>query len=333
MMRILTGDDLQLLVPMSMAIRLMKQVFADLSMGRTTTPPRTFIDVPNQEGYALFMPSDVPTVGGLGIKAATVFPRNRLTGKPIIHAVVLMFDPETGEPAGLLDGRFLTALRTGAAVGAATDLLARPDSRVLTIIGPGAQGLTQAWAVATVRQIDKINVFGTNPVTSRSFADRLRAYDGSLAEKVVPVDDPHRAVRESDIVCTATTAGTPVFRDEDVPAGLHINGTGGFNVEIEEIPAETIARSYLVADSVDAVAEEGGDVLAAIACGLLPRERLHIELGHVVEGIAPRRTDAEQITFFKSVGSAVQDMIIARSALDAAADRGLGHQLSFSPSP
>lgn len=328
-MRVLSGDDLRALVPMSTAIDLMKHVFADLSMGRTTTPLRTIVDLPDQEGYALFMPSHVPTVGGLGIKAATVFPHNRSIGKPIIHAVVLMFDPETGEPMGLLDGTFLTALRTGAAVGAATDLLARLDSRVLTIIGPGAQGLTQAWAVGTVRPIDKINVFSTNPESSRSFANRLRAYDSALAEKVVPVDDPHRAVQESDIVCTATTAGTPVFTDADVPPGLHINGTGGFKVEIEEIPAETIARSYLVADSVDAVAEEGGDVLAAIARGLLPRERLQIELGHIVEGKAPRRTDAEQITFFKSVGSAVQDMIVAQSALKAAAERNCGHQLKF----
>lgn len=328
-MLVLTRADVQDLVPMRTTIDLMKQVFADLSAGRAVAPLRVALEVPEAEGTTLFMPAHVPSAGGLGLKVVSVFPRNPAIGKPTIHAVVLLTSTETGEPLALLDGTFLTALRTGAVSGAATDLLARPDSRTLTVIGAGAQGLTQAWAVATVRPIERINVFDTNPEAARSFADRLRAYDAALAERVVPVGDVHRAVAESDVICTATTSRSPVFSDADVRPGTHINAVGAFTPEMQEIPPETVARSYLVVDAVDAAMAEAGDLLKAIDLGLLSRDAVRTELGHVVAGSAPARTSADQITFFKSVGNAVQDIIVARQAVTAAEQSGRGQRLDL----
>lgn len=328
-MLVLTGADVQELVPMSTAIDLMKQVFAELSAGRTVSPLRTPLEVPEHEGVTLFMPAYVPSAEGLGVKIVSVFPRNPKLGKPTIHAVVLLTSTETGEPLALLDGTFITALRTGAVSGAATDLLARPDSRVLTVIGAGAQGLTQAWAVATVRPIERINVFDVNAEAAASFADRLWAYDPALAEKVVPVDDVHRAVAESDVICTATTARQPVFADADVRPGTHINAVGAFTPEMQEIPPETVARSYLVVDAVDAAMAEAGDLLKAIDAGLLSRDAVRVELGHVVNGSAERRSNPEQVTFFKSVGNAVQDVIVARYAVTAAERSGRGQTITL----
>ena len=152
----LSGDDVRALVPMTRAIDLMKEVFGELSAGRAFSPLRTPIDVPGQSAVTLFMPAFVPSQQGLGLKIVSVFPNNRDAGKPTIHALVALVSAETGEPLAIMDGTFLTALRTGAVSGAATDLLARKDSRVLTCVGAGTQGVTQAWAVSSVRPIERI---------------------------------------------------------------------------------------------------------------------------------------------------------------------------------
>lgn len=323
----LSREDVQALVPMRTAIELMKEVFADLSAGKTIAPLRTPIEVPEKDGVTLFMPAHVPSAQGLGLKIVSVFPENHTVGKPTIHAVVLLTSAETGEPLAILDGTFLTALRTGAASGAATDLLARPDSRVLTVIGAGAQGLTQAWAVATVRPIERVNVVDMNPDFAATFAERLRAYDPALAEKVVPVDDVQRAVAEADVICTATTSRTAVFDDADVRPGTHINAIGAFTPEMQEVPPATLARASIVVDAVDAVLAEAGEIIMAIDQGALTEEQVRTELGQVVAGDAPARTAPDQITYFKSVGNAVQDIIVARHAVVEAEKTGKGQQI------
>jgi ornithine cyclodeaminase/alanine dehydrogenase-like protein (mu-crystallin family) len=320
----LTARDVQELVPMSTAIDLMKRVFSDLSAGRTTSPLRTPIEVPDAGGVSLFMPAFVPTVDGLGIKIVSVFPNNHTRGKPTIHAIVAVINAETGEPAALLDGTFLTALRTGAGAGAATDLLARTDSRVVTCIGAGAQGLTQAWAVATVRSIDKVYVVDPNDKNRDSFAERLAAYDQALASKVEPATDTRSALAASDIVCAATTSSTPVYDHADLKPGTHVNAIGAFQPSMQEIPLETIRSSYVVLDSVEAVFEETGDFIIPLERGEISRSDFTVELGHVVDGSAPGRTDERQITFFKSVGNAVQDVIVARHAVQEAKRLGRG---------
>ena len=170
----LSRQDVYQLVPMRTAIELMKQVFRDLSAGQTVSPLRTPIEVPDVSGVTLFMPAYVPSAPGLGVKVVSVFPNNRALRKPTIHAIVVLVDTTTGEPVAVLDGTYLTALRTGAASGAATDLLARPDARVLTCIGAGAQGPTQAWAVTCVRPIETIYVYDINQDAVASFEQRLR---------------------------------------------------------------------------------------------------------------------------------------------------------------
>lgn len=325
----LTRHDVQNLVPMSTAIELMKQVFTDLSAGRTVSPRRTPIEVPDQAGVTLFMPAYVPSAEGLGVKIVSVFPRNAALGKPTIHAVVVLTSAETGEALALLDGTFLTALRTGAVAGAATDLLARRDSTILTVIGAGAQGVTQAWAVATVRPIERVFVYDLNRAAVDSFAERLSAYDATLAAKVVAADDPSDAVSRSDVVCTATTSRQVVFSAGAVAAGTHINAIGAFTPEMQEIPEEVVARASVVVDAVEAALAEAGDLLIPLNRGLVSREHFSTELGQVTAGSAPGRTSRDQITLFKSVGNAVQDVIVARRAVTAAEERGIGQRVEL----
>jgi ornithine cyclodeaminase len=311
------------LVPMRTAIELMKQVFADLSAGRTVSPLRTPIEVPDVTGVTLFMPAYVSSAPGLGLKVVSVFPRNRTLGKPTIHAIVVLVDPSTGEPLALLDGTYLTALRTGAASGAATDVLARVDARVLTCIGAGAQGPTQAWAVTCVRPIETIYVYDLDTAAAASFEHRLRNLDPSLSARVIPVTDLSAAVRQSDVICTATTAREPVLSDSDVQPGVHINAIGAFTPEMQEIPARTVARAYVVVDSVEAALAEAGDLIKPLQEGSISRDQIRVELGQVVAGKAPGRTSPEQVTLFKSVGNAVQDIVVAAHAVAEARSRGI----------
>ena len=190
----LTGKDVQDLVPMKTAVELMKVVFADLSAGTVTSPLRTQVPVPEANGVSLFMPAYVPSIEGLGMKVVSVFPGNLELGKPTINAIVAVLDAKTGEPAALMDGTFLTALRTGAGAGAATDLLARPDSKIVTCIGAGAQGLTQAWAVSATRDLEKVYVFDINEQTRNLnkigplFLERKRAQLEGLGGRLAAVN-------------------------------------------------------------------------------------------------------------------------------------------------
>jgi ornithine cyclodeaminase/alanine dehydrogenase-like protein (mu-crystallin family) len=325
----LTANDVQALVPMTKAIDLMKQVFADLSSGKTTSPLRTPVEVPGAGGVTLFMPGYVPSVDGLGVKVVSVFPDNRALGKPTIHAIVGVISAETGEPLAILDGTFLTALRTGAGSGAATDYLARPDSKVVTCIGAGAQGLTQAWAVASVRPMETVFVHDLNEQNRDSFAERLARFDTDLASKVRPVTDLREALAQSDVVCTATTSKTPVYDHVDLKPGAHVNAIGAFQPDMQEIPTETIRESYVVLDSVEAVFEETGDLIIPLKRGEISREDFTVELGHLVAGSAPGRRDDQQITFFKSVGNAVQDVIVATYAVREARAVGRGTEFDL----
>lgn len=329
----LTGAEIRELVPMRDAIELMKSVFAANSRGETISPLRTPINMPDGSGVVLFMPAYVPpsdtASAATGAKIVSVFGGNRDLGIPTINAIVVMVDPSTGQPLGLLEGATITALRTGAVSGAATDLLARPDSSVLAIIGAGAQGVTQAAAVCATRDIREIRVSDLGEAARASFAERLSAWAPDLVERVRPVSSAQEAVDGADIICTATTSTRPVFEDGWLKPGVHINGIGAYTPQMQEIPDATIARARIVVDAVEAVLHEAGDLIQPIERGVITEAAIQVELGHVVDAIAPGRESDDQITFFKSVGNAIQDMIVGAAALKAAETRGIGLKLSL----
>lgn len=333
-MRALRAAEIRELVPMRHAIELMKTVFAASSQGQVISPLRTPVDMPDGSGVVLFMPAFVPASdaapASVGAKIVSVFGGNRDLGLPTINAIVVVVDPTTGVPLGILEGASVTALRTGAVSGAATDLLARSDARTLAVIGAGAQGVTQAVAVAAVRDISEIWVVDRFEASLGTFAERLSVWAPELVSRVRTTTEAREAVSPADVICTATTATSPVFEDEWLKPGTHINAVGAYTPAMQEIPDATIARSYLVVDEVEAALHEAGDLIQAIERGVIQRGDVVTELGQVASGVARRRISDDEITFFKSVGNAIQDMIVAGAALQAAEMAGLGQELQLS---
>lgn len=328
-MLVLTRSQVRELVPMPDAIELMKTAFAELSAGRTVSPLRTVISIPEREGDALFMPAYVPAMDALGFKTVSVFRRNPDRGLPVIHAIVGLVNPETGQPLAIVDGTYLTALRTGAVSGAAADLLARPDSRVLAAIGAGAQGVTQIAAVCAVRPIERVIAVDVSEPALERLRQLLRNDWPEIEARLETTTDSAAAVREADIICTATTSHTPVFRDEDVRPGVHISAVGAYTPEMQELPAETVARATVVVDAIEAALAEAGDLIIPLRDGLVTREHFARELGMVVSGAAPGRVTADEVTLFKSVGNAVQDVVVAKRAVDRARELGMGTEIDL----
>jgi ornithine cyclodeaminase len=201
---------------------------------------------------------------------------------------------------------------------------------VLSALGAGVHGVTQAAAIAAVRPIEKIYVVDLNPASAATFAERLAAWDAAAAACVEIAPAAADVLPLSSIVCTATTASTPVFDDADIAPGTHINAVGAFTPQMQEIPVETLLRARIVVDQVEAALHEAGDFIIPIEQGRLERGAVNQELGQIVNGDLPGRQSDTEITFFKSVGNAIQDMLVGAVALERAAERGVGGTVDLS---
>jgi ornithine cyclodeaminase len=264
----------------------------------------------------------------LAVKVVSLFPHNPARGLAFIQAAVIAFEADTGRAIALLEGSTLTAIRTGAGSGAAIDILSRPDSRVVAVFGAGAQGRTQLEAACTARQIQKARIYDSNPDRAKAFAEEM-AGQGRIPRDLKPAASPQEAVTDADIICTATTSTTPVFDDHDLKPGVHISAIGSYTPEMQEVPAETIQRAKIIVDSRSAVLAESGDLLKPIESGLISPEHIFAELGELVLGRKPGRESVEEITYFKSVGIAVQDAMAAQLAVKNAKAKGLGQEIEF----
>jgi ornithine cyclodeaminase len=324
---VLTRSDVKSLVSMSVAIELMKVAFGELARGAAQSPLRTPLTV--GDAVSLIMPAYVPSAHALGLKVVSVFPQNQRRTLPTISSLVTLLDDTTGQPIAIMDGGYLTALRTGAVSGAATDLLARRDSTVLTVIGAGAQAVTQLAAVCAVRPIERAMVVVRSEESGSRFRTALRNDWPDLHDLVEVTDDGPRAVQAAHVVCTATSSREPVFRDQDIQPGTHINGVGSFTPEMQEVPTATVRRATIVVDQLEPALEEAGDLIVPLHSGDIGPEHVTRELGHLVNGDASGRVTDEEVTFFKSVGNAVQDMVVARSAFDAAMASQVGQHVEL----
>lgn len=320
LIRILTAADVAAVLSMTEAIAATRAAFAQLSAGQAVAPVRTQWSTEN--GTALVMPAYLPADRGLGAKIVSVFPGNASRGLPTVTALVTLLDAETGLPIALLDGSYLTALRTGAAAGVATDLLALPDAHTLALLGAGVQARTQLLAACAVRDIRTVWVYDRNPERSRALIAEWVGQGRTPADLRVAAS-PAEALAEAQIVSTATTSSTPVFADADLLAGSHVNAIGAFTPQMQEIPGETVARARVFVDQRDAALAEAGDLIVPAERGWLDPTRL-MEIGSVINGQAVGRESPEQITLFESVGNAVQDIAVAVRALRIAEERGLG---------
>jgi ornithine cyclodeaminase/alanine dehydrogenase-like protein (mu-crystallin family) len=329
-MLMLNAQDVRKALPMRDVIEAMKQAYASLSDGRAEVPLRTRLPIPSHDALAIFMPAYVHTTeaDALAVKIVNIFPQNPTRGLPYIQAAVVAFDAASGNISAMLEGSSLTAIRTGAGSGAAIDLLARKDSKVVAIFGAGAQGRTQLEAACSVRRVEKAWVFDTDPKRAEAFAKEM-AGQGAIPSALEPAPTAQAAVKDADIICTATTSTSPVFADADLKSGVHISGIGSYTPDMVEVPAETIVRASVFVDSRSAVLAEAGDLIQPMQKGLISEAHVCAELGEIVLGKKAGRESETEITYFKSVGVAVQDAIAAQLALKNAKAMGLGQEIEF----
>jgi len=321
--RLLTAAELRHLVPMSEAIGLVRHAYIALSTGQAIVPPRLHLAV-GDGGTALYMPAAVPADGALGVKAVTVCPTNAARGLPTIHALVLVQDASTGAPRGLIEGAALTALRTGAAGGLAAQLLARPEAHIAALFGTGVQARAQLEAAFAVRPLTQVRVVGRDPGRTRAFVRWAAAQPWSGGATILAASSPELAVRGADLVITATTSPTPVVPTEEVAPGCHVTAVGAFTPQTREVDGALVGRATVVVESRAAALAEAGDLLLAIAEGRFAPERIHAEIGEVAAGLRPGRTRPDEVTLFKSVGTAVLDVAVGAAALRRAEAVGVG---------
>lgn len=327
-MLILSAAGVRQALPMPQAIAGMKEAFAALSTGQVAAPLRTRLDLPEQAGTLLLMPAYVAGREALTVKLVTIFPRQAAQGQPALYAAVLVFDAATGRPVALLEGSALTAIRTGAGGGAAADLLARPNARVLGLLGSGVQARAGLEAVCAVRPIEEVRVFSPQPAHAAALVQAL-AGQGSIPPTIQVAASPAAAVHGADIVYCATTAISPTFDGRDLQPGALVIGVGSYTPQMQEVDAWTVQRARVVVDARASALAEAGDLIIPIQQGLITPAHIAAELGEIVAGLQPGRLDDDSLIFFKSVGVAVQDAVAAQLALANAQAGGLGTQVEL----
>lgn len=312
------------LLPMREAAEAMKRAFTALSAGNVVAPHRMHLPAQGSEDASLLMGALVPGQA-FATKIVSIFHSNTHRDIPVVTGLVTILDPETGVPAGLCDGGPLTAWRTGAASGAATDLLALPDARIGAVFGSGAQARTQLLAIDAVRELNIIRVYGPEWESVEAMVEELQPRTRAELEAA---SDPGSAVAGADVICTATSSSTPVFDGALLKPGAHVNAIGTYTLDRRELDLETLRRARVFVDLVEAALEEAGELVHAAAEGVTdPAE--WTEIGDVAAGRAAGRRDPTEITVFKTVGHAVQDAVTASLLLDAARRTGTAREIEL----
>jgi alanine dehydrogenase len=285
--------------------------------------PRTKLVSSDPPGMCTGYLAVLPAVGAMGgYTYAAGF------GDEDAHFLLPLFDADSGRLEALLDGASMNPYKTGAAGALAVDELARPDARRCAVVGSGAQARGQLRATATVREFETVRVYSPTADHREAFAAE---FDDRLDADVRAVDTPTAALVGADVVVTATRAEAPVFDDEDLSDGAHVTAMGQYDADRREIPPATVARSRYVPDLRARAFQDAGAFLAARAAGLVDDDHVHAELGEVVAGHRPGRTDAEEVTVFDSGGTGVETVAAAAMLVERARERGLGRSIEFLP--
>ncbi len=323
---LLSRNDVAQVLEMADCIDVVEKAFAELASGTAVLPLRTSITPP--EGLSLYMPAYLKELGALACKVVTVYKNNPTKHNlPTTIGKVLLQDPKTGDVVCIMDGGYLTAVRTGAASGVATKYLARDaKGQVAGIFGAGVQARTQLWAVAVARDLSKAFVYDLSKEAVDKFASEM---SNKLDLEVVKADSPESVLEQADIICTATSSSTPLFDGEKIRAGTHINGIGSHTPNARELDTAIVKRSKFVADTIEACLNEAGDIIIPIQEGALDESHIYAELGEIIVGEKPPRESDEEITLFKSNGLAIQDVATAKLVYDRAVQQGIGTEVEL----
>lgn len=318
---LLTRDDVVKVLQMNDCMDVVEKAFVELANGTAVLPLRIPITPP--DGLALYMPAYLKEMGALACKVVTVYKNNPAKHKmPVVIGKVLLQDPANGDVICIMDGGYLTAVRTGAVSGVATKYMARPDDgQVAGIFGAGVQAIMQLWAIAEARKLSRALVYDLSDAAVENFISELGP---KLGLEIIKATSGDQILAEADIICAATSSATPIFDGAKVRDGAHINGIGSHTPGARELDTTIIKRSMLVADSYEACLNEAGDIMIPISEGAIDKSHMKAELAEVVTGKKPSRSNDAEITLFKSNGLAIQDVATAKLIYDKASAAGIG---------
>lgn len=329
-MKVLIADQDQVaeLLPMDECIEVMAEALKKLSSGNALLPLRTMMFLPDGQNLMSLMPAYLGGThgGSVGVKVTAAFPSNYHTEYDTHQGIVVLFDTDRGLLRAIVSGTAVTAIRTAAVSGLATRLLARPEAGDLALIGAGTQARTHLQAMQLVRAIRRVRVYSLPPETARVFAEReSQRYDITIEV----CETARKAVEGADLICTVTTASEPVVKGEWLAPGAHINAVGAFTPTTRELDTQAVARARLYVDRRESTLSESGEFLLAKQEGAIGDDHIVGEIGQLLLGKVPGRRTPDEITLFKSLGIAIEDLASAHHVLLKAQEKGLGTWLDL----
>ncbi len=325
---LLTREDVEAVLTMDRAIEAVEEAFRQHHAGTVELPVRLGVPAARHEGITFYMPAYIGgEMDALGAKIVAAYPHNPARHNlPTIIATIVLNDAQSGQMIAVMDGTFITAMRTGAVTGVAARYMARSESETAGIFGAGVQARTQLKAICAVRDVKKALVYDIAPEAAQKYCQEM---EPRLSIEVIPAPEPRQAAQGVDIVVTATTSKKPVFEDGWLAAGTHVSGVGAYTPEMQEIHPATMARARVVVDVREASLSEAGDLIIPINEGLFTADHIYADLGEIVSGSKPGRASSEEITVFKSVGLAIQDVSTAWMVYKLAKEKNIGQEVTL----
>lgn len=320
-MLVLSETQVQSLIDIDKLIAALEQAHIQYSTGRAVMPVRLVVPLPQIQGRITSMPGFLSDDKALAMKVVTYFQDNPKKDLPAILGTILLFSSETGKLIAVMDGSYITGIRTACVSAVATKALANPETPVLGILGAGVQARTHIQALSRVRKIQRIKIYSPSGTSAAAIKKDLEPSTG-LTIEVAPT--AAEALRDADLVVTASTAKTPIVTPELLKPGAHINAVGSHRPDLRELDGATMARATVVVDSREAIMAECGDILLAIEEKAIGKDHIHAEIGEVLAGKKPGRSSAAEITLYKSVGIAIQDVATANLVYRKALERRVG---------
>jgi len=328
-LRILSEADCRAVLNMDVAIDIQAEAFTLLANGMSVEGLRTFAASESPPGVAIFNPCFLRQGRGYGIKVISDFYDNERNGVVRMSGIVALFDGKTGHPYTLMEAGYLTDLRTGAGTGLAARYLARRDSRIMTIIGAGRVARNQLWALAKVFDLETVFISTRTEERARNFIKRMQSMGDGVPRDIRLVESREEAVRKADIVIAATTSHEPVFSGEWLKPGTFVASVGAYEADMREVDSETIARAVnIVIDSRTDCLDHAGDLVIPIKEGRIRREQV-AEIAELVSGQRPSRGADDEITYYKSIGVPIQDLVTAQHIARNAGQRGIGTEIDI----
>lgn len=328
---VLNEKNMSDVITMKEVIEADKEALEIYSKGGSVVPLRVNIDVDDESSQSLYMPGFASDANALGVKIVSVYPKNMKKNIPVVPSTMVLLNEETGEVCCLMDGTYLTQIRTGAVSGAATDLLANKDSEIFLLIGTGGQAESQLEAILEIRNIKKVYVFDINLDRTNAFVEKVSTlFCKKYNVEILATPSVDEITPLADIITCVTTSKKPVFDANKIKKGVHINGVGSYTPQMQEIPSEILqVANCIYVDTKDGVLNESGDFIIPIQEGKFEIDNNVHELGELISGQTRGRENKDDITFFETTGTAVLDIVVAKKIYDNSVKKNIGQKINL----